>query len=234
MRFFLSAPLFSEPELFLRTVKNEKKDGTMMEGRRSGGSNGKLQFTKAFFDFLKIPGILPRQRQGTVIIPDTLGIHCYWITPYQKKKTVCYQFYAQPQKGGQCNMFTKKILQDFPKIKVFAASKLVAALICKHMKNVSEEAVENEINVVTDTDAFGGSLDEYVQKGCNFTVVRHAVGYHNDVGNKGLTSFFENRVVLRSAKYKSKGAQYRPHGRGGGENGEETYALLDWPKDKKK
>ena len=101
------------------------------------------------------------------------------------------------------------------------------------MGNVSAEAVENKMSIVGKMDALNGSLQAYIQKECNFTIVRHPVGYQNDVGNKGLTSFFKNRVVLRSAKYTSKGAQYRLHGRGEGKNGEELYTLLDWPKDKK-
>ena len=69
------------------------------------------------------------------------------------------------------------------------------------MGNVCDEAVENEMNVVLDTTTLDGSLEKYIQKGCNFTVVCHLVGYHNDVGNKGLTSFLENQIVMWAAKY---------------------------------
>ena len=87
-------------------------------------------------------------------------------------------------------MFSNKILTEFTEIAVFSISKVVAAFICQEMGNIPCEAVENKINVMTETNALAGFFKTYIQKDCNFTVVRHSVGYHNDIGNKGITSFF--------------------------------------------
>ena len=78
-------------------------------------------------------------------------------------------------------------------IAIFPALKLIAFLICQETKNIFYEAIEKKIEVAADTHVFDVSFILYIQKGYNYTIICHPVGYHNNVINKSILSLFENK-----------------------------------------
>ena len=161
-----------------------------------------------------------------------LGYNFYWLSASHETRKVCHKYYSQPQKGGQCKAITEQIVQEFPGFQPFAATKIVAAMICRYFGNISSDAIRKELDTAVQYNVFGGSITEYIKRGCKNTIVQHTVGYCNDVGNKKETSFLENRIVMKGGHSNTTRGKQREHGRGGGDNGDITYALLDWPKKK--
>lgn len=199
--------------------KTLHEKSTKWEARRAGGSNGELDFNK-LSNFLHQPGKLPRRVDGCIVIPRRLSIECYYISPYKKERKLAYCKYSSPHEGGQLSKLSDHILEKYPCLVGFALYRLIVSLVCLRL-DVSVEAATNEMKGLQNSN----NITEYVSTNVRYTLVTHCVGYHNDVGREGNTAFIENRIVLPADQYETA---RRPYGRGGGNNGQVTFALLGW------
>jgi hypothetical protein len=231
-RFFLSEPIFEDGDsAYEGFMANSKR----WVARRTGGSAGATVHNRQLLDFLHLHGTLPRKTHGTVIIRTEMQYFFYYCSPYQSDRTVKCAYYWQPHPGGKCNQFSSKFIKLHPGLRRFASSKIAAALLLEAMEPqycIAKEAVSVELNKIeasiNDGGEFGSKafFDEFIKNHCEHTIVCHPVGYHNDAGKNGSTSFLENRVVLECRNL-SRSVNY-PLGRGGLANGTFTWALLDW------
>ena len=115
---------------------------------------------------------------------------------------------------------------------------------------IAKEAIDNELSnavqcqefeILQDYGAFVCAMEDeelaeiyklaYAMHYCNFTIVTHCVGFHNDVGKHTATSFLENRMVLTCPADSNN--TMLPEGRGGGTQDTFSYAILDWENKKK-
>ena len=149
--------------------------------------------------------------------------------------------YNQPHQGGQCCKLNAEFISKHEELRSFASSKIVTAMLLQRLNQsgfcckgfqVAKGPVQFELIKVskcTEVGPFGSTsfLNYYVSEHCHHTVVRHAVGYHNDVFFEGITEYLENRVVLKCRQLSRRNIN-KPLGRGGLENGDYAWALLDW------
>jgi hypothetical protein len=232
LRFFLPEPIFQDGDwAFVDFMANSKG----WVARRTGGSSGPTVFNRDMWDFLHLPGTLPRKTYGTVIIQTETKYFLYYCSPYETDRTVKCAHYWQPHPGGKCNKFSAEFIELHPGLRRFASSKIAAAYLLNAMEPqfcIAKEAVLVEQKKIQASITNGGLLGskaffvEFIGTHCEHTIVCHPVGYHNDVFKNGMTNYLENRVVLECRNF-SRPVNY-PLGRGGLENGTYTWALLDW------
>jgi hypothetical protein len=232
LRYFLTEPIFEDGDYMYEELLNHSKGWV---ARRTGGSAGPTAFTRDLFDFLHLPGTLPRQTSGSVIIKTDSQYFIYYCTPYQMDRTIKCAHYWQPHPGGKCHKFSPSFIESHSELRCFASSKIATAYLLKALEPlycIAKEAVSLELSKIEDSIKDGGRFgskdffDEYIGSHCEHTIVCHPVGYHNDVFRNGATNYMENRVVLQYKRY-SRSVHY-PLGRGGGGNGTYAWALLDW------
>ena len=232
MRFFLPKPMFEDGD---KTFQDFMAHSKGWVARRTGGSAGPPLYTDEFLDFLMLPGTLPRQSSGSVIIKTAKQFFIYYVSPYEEDRTIKCAHYWQPHRGGKCHRFSPSFIEEHSELRSFAASKIATAYLLKALGPklcVAREAVALEFSKINASLKDGGSLgstpffNEYIGTHCEHTIVCHPVGYHNDVFRNGATNYMENRVVLQSGQH-SNNLDY-PLGRGGLGNGQYAWALLDW------
>jgi hypothetical protein len=232
LRFFLPDPIFPDSRSTFDDLMAHSKGWV---ARRTGGSAGRTAINKELFNFLHQPGSLPRKAHGTKIVQTELQYYIYYCTPYETERTVKCAHYWQPHRGGSCYHFPSEFIEKHPGLRGFASSKIAAAFLLKAMEPhfcIAKEAVSVEISKIECSIKNGGVLgsngffDEYIGFHCEHTIVCHTVGYHNDVFKNKNTNYLENRVVMHYPP-KSETVNY-PLGRGGCENGQYAWALLDW------
>jgi hypothetical protein len=232
MRYFLPEPVFEDGDHIYEELIAHSKGWV---ARRTGGSAGPTAFNWEFFDFLSMPGTLPRETKGAVIIKTRSQFFIYYCSPYEADRTVKCAHYWQPHHGGKCHAFSPSFIEKHPGLRCFASSKIATAYLLKALKPthcIATEAVALEFSKIEDSIKDGGVLgstpffDKYIGTHCEHTVVCHPVGYHNDVFRKGATNYMENRIVLC---YKPSSRHDDVHrGRGGCGKGKYAWALLDW------
>jgi hypothetical protein len=83
------------------------------EGRRLGGSGGKVAVNSNLLKFLHHPGNFPRIGKGVKFVANGNVWKCYYVSPYKKAVTVVTIDYSQPQPGGSMSM-TKADISAFP------------------------------------------------------------------------------------------------------------------------
>ncbi len=169
--------------------------------RRTGGSAGPTVNNRNLWDFLHLPGSLPRKVYGTVIIQTKMQYFLYYCSPYEMDRTVKCAHYWQPHPGGKCNHFSSAFIELHPGLRRFASSKIAAAYLLKAMEPqfcISKEAVSVELNKIEASINNGASFgskaffDEFIGTCCEHTiVVCHPVGYHNEVFKNGSTNYLE-------------------------------------------
>ena len=232
-RFFLSKPVFADADSTFEGLMKKSKGWV---ARRTRGSAGPTVINQDLFDLLHLPGSIPRKAYGTVIIQTEMKYFLYYCSPYEKESTVKCAYYWQPHRGGKCNRFSSKFIEQHPDLRRFASSKIATAYLLKAMEPhfcIAKQAVSAELKKIDASIKNGNTLgskvffDKYIRMYCEHTIVCHSVGYHNDVSKKGCTSFLENRVVMEYRGYSKPDINY-PLGRGGLDNGTYTWALLDW------
>ncbi len=238
LRFFLQDPIFRDGDRLFHSLCS-KMSG--WEARRAGGSCGLTSLTQDFLDFLHLPGTIPRKVHASMIVQTEKQFFIYYVSPYNMERTVTFGKYHQPHRGGQCKKLDANFVSNHDELRSFASSKIVAAMLIKQLNQsefrgkgfqVAKGPVQFELIKVskcTEVGPFGSTsfLNYYVSEHCHHTVVRHAVGYHNDVFFEGITEYLENRVVLKCRQLSRRNIN-KPLGRGGLENGDYAWALLDW------
>jgi hypothetical protein len=137
MRLFTFRCGFSDFEgLFRDMVSILPKGG--YEAHRSGGSLGRPMVDKDFFDFIHVPGVLPRKAGSTkILLRDTKtkkGFEVFWISARCKEPTVKSFFYYPPKLGGHRCLPSKFILKYDALLK-FAESRVYAAMILNEISS---------------------------------------------------------------------------------------------------
>jgi hypothetical protein len=232
IRYFLPKAIFKDGDTIFQALKDNSKGWV---ARRTGGSAGLTAYSRELFDFLSLPGTLPRKTTGSVIIKTDKQFFIYYVSPYVEDRTIKCAHYWQPHRGGKCNSFSPSFIEEHSELRTFAASKIATAYLLKALEPtycIAKEAVSVELSKIKtsiqDGRKFGSTsfFDQYIGIHCEHTVVCHPVGYHNDVFRHGATNYMENRVVLQSKAQSNK--RGHPLGRGGLGNGKFAWALLDW------
>lgn len=232
LRYFLPEPIFQDGNFMFQELMAHSKGWV---ARRTGGSAGPAALNRDFFDFLSLPGTIPRKTHGSIIIKTETQYFIYYCTPYEVDRTVKCVHYWQPHRGGKCNTFSSTFIEKHSELRCFASSKIATAYLLKSMEPqycIAQEAVSVELAKIQSSVNKGGVFgsnaffDEYIRNHCDHTIVCHPVGYHHDVFGNGSTNFMENRIVLYYKQY-SRNVDY-PLGRGGCGNGKYAWAFLDW------
>ncbi len=233
LRFFLPQPIFPDGDLIYDDFMAHSKGWVV---RRTGGSAGPTSINRDLFDFLHLPGSLPRKTHGSVIIQTERKYFIYYCTPYEVDHTVKCVNYWQPHRGGICRTFQSAFIEKHSGLRSFAASKIATAYLLKALESqycIAKEAVSVEFSKIEASIQEGGTLgsdnffDQFIGAHCEHTIVCHPVGYHNDVFKNGHTNNMENRVVLEYKQHSRPNLNF-PLGRGGLGNGTYAWALLDW------
>jgi hypothetical protein len=233
LRFFLPQPIFPDRDLIYEDFMAHSKGWVV---RRTGGSAGPTSIKRDLFDFLHLPGSLPRKTFGSVIIQTERKYFIYYCTPYEVDRTVNCVKYWQPHRGGKCRTFHSTFIEKHLGLRGFTASKIATAYLLKALETqlcIAKEAVSVELSKIEASIQEGGALgspaffDQFIGVHCEHTIVCHPVGYHNDVFKYGQTNNMENWVVLECKQYSMPNLNF-PLGRGGLGNGTYGWALLDW------
>lgn len=221
------------------------------EHRRIGGSSGKVEYSSDFFNFVQVSKNntnYPRFHKSMKFLnlPGNLKIDTYYIgtKEHEVKKT----FSCNIKKGGQF-MMPPSVMEDFPFLQDFLATKAKSALILYQINGASKtskiqpSAVKQELSNLKRANSFDweflkrnwwqiyggkriGSKKEFVMKYFStmnkHTVVQHCVGYHLDQ--------IKNQPVLENKMCFKMPVKNGDYGRCGAGPNHFVFALLDWPK----
>jgi hypothetical protein len=199
LRFFLPQPIFPDGDLIHDDFIAHSKGWVV---RRTEGSAGPTSINRDLFNFLHLPGSLPRKTHGYVIIQTERKYFIYYCTPYEVDRTVKCIYYWQPHRGGICRTFQSTFIEKHSELQRFAASKIASAYLLKALKSqycIAKEAVSVEFSKIDASIQEGGSLesddffDRFIGAHCEHTIVCHLVGYNNNgkLGCLGVQATFK-------------------------------------------
>ena len=223
------------------------------EHRRVGGSSGKLELSKDFYNFVNVTrhgANFPRFMKSIKFIRDKseLKWDAYYIgtKDLEAKKTFCCNI----KKGGAFTM-PSITMDKFPFLQDFLATKAKSAMILYELNGASDSvkiqpaAVSQEISNLKRANLFDwrfikrhlndicspidkiGSKKAFVMKYFStmnkHTVVQHCVGFH-------LDQIKSQPVLENKMCFKLPIKTDCDNGRCGGGPDHFVFALLDWPK----
>ncbi len=110
-RFFLPKPVFPDGDSMFDDLMKHSKGWV---ARRRGGSAGPTVINRELFDFLHLPGSLPRKAHGTVIIQTEMQYFLYYCSPYELERTVKCAHHWQPHPGAKCNRLLSVLIEQQP------------------------------------------------------------------------------------------------------------------------
>jgi hypothetical protein len=211
------------------------------EGRRFGGSGGRVEVNENLLKFIHHPGNFPRKGKGIKFVCNENTWNCLYMSPYQSALTVVKVHYSQPQKGGSMSL-READTAAFPCLQTFAKSKPFGALLLQALNHqvlkiyktgrlcyptpLLKELEHLSLAKEQSKGSKSRLLDALVLLN-KHTLVAYPVGYHVDVFADQEPAL-ENRICFVHSK-KSQDKNGPAQGRGGAGGGLFCWALLDWP-----
>ena len=131
---------------------------------RSGGSAGPTSINRDLFNFLHLPGSLPRKTHGTVIVQTERKYFIYYCSPYKVDCTVKCVHYWQPHCGSKCRTFPSKLIEKHSGLRSFVASKIATAYCLRALESeycVAQEAVAVEFSKIEASIQEGDTLGSH-------------------------------------------------------------------------